>query len=358
METEKSMTAQQADLTQRRAEMVERQLEARGIQDEAVLEAMRAVPREAFVAESLAEFAYRDAPLPIGEGQTISQPFMVALMAEMLELSPADRVLDVGTGSGYAAAVLATIAKEVYTVERHASLAEEARGRFRRLGYDNVHVRQGDGTLGWPARAPFEAIGAAAAGPEVPGPLLEQLAAHGRLVMPTGETGRMQKLVRVHRRSEGDYEREEMCGVRFVPLVGAAGFKEPDGGAFREGLLGRADFVYRGGGLRCASGARGQRAGGALGRGDPRHGRVLRDAGAHHPRTHRAQSLPGRRCRSRLARCRLGGPVRAKCAAQFLDRANSQGTVRALLRAALHALSNLDVGQRRNASVCRMAAAI
>ena len=212
-----------------RKEMVERQLAGRGIQDEAVLEAMRTVRREAFVPGDLQEFAYRDAPLPIGEEQTISQPHVVARMAEALELSPTDRVLDVGTGSGYAAAVLSRIAQAVYTVERHESLARAARERFRRLGYDNIEVRHRDGTLGWPEHAPFEGITVAAAGPEVPEPLLEQLAVGGRLVMPTGEAGRFQKLVCVRRTGKAEYEREQLGEVRFVPLIGAEGFGEPDG---------------------------------------------------------------------------------------------------------------------------------
>ena len=212
-----------------REEMVERQLAGRGIQNEVVLEAMRTVRREAFVPDDMREFAYRDAPLPIGEEQTISQPHVVARMAEVLELSPADRVLDVGTGSGYAAAVLSQIAQAVYTVERHESLAQAARERFRRLGYANVAVRHGDGTLGWAEHAPFEGITVAAAGPEVPEPLLEQLAVGGRLVMPTGEAGRFQKLILVHRTGKADYEREQLGDVRFVPLIGAEGFGEPDG---------------------------------------------------------------------------------------------------------------------------------
>src|SRR5688572_17015164 len=159
-----------------REEMVEKQLVSRGIRDRAVLAAMREVPREEFVSRALVEFAYEDSPLPIEEEQTISQPYIVALMAEALELRATDRVLEVGTGSGFAAAVLARIASEVYTIERHLSLARTAEERFRRLGHDNVHVRHGDGTLGWPEHAPYDAIAVAAAGPEVPQPLLDQLA--------------------------------------------------------------------------------------------------------------------------------------------------------------------------------------
>ena len=217
-----------------REEMVERQIAGRGIQDEVVLEAMRTVRRETFVPDDLQEFAYRGASLPIGEEQAISQPHVVARMAEALELSSTDRVLDVGTGSGYAAAVLGQIARAVYTVERHESLAQAARKRFRRLGYANMEVRHGDGTLGWAEHAPFEGIAVAAAGPEVPDSLLEQLAVGGRLVMPTGEADRFQKLVRVRRTGKADYEREQLGDVRFVPLIGAEGFGGPDGAGAEE----------------------------------------------------------------------------------------------------------------------------
>ena len=220
----------------RRREMVERHLAARGIRDPRVLAAMSEVPREAFVPESLAEFAYEDAPLPIEEGQTISQPYIVAAMAEALELSPADRVLEVGAGSGYAAAVLSRLAAEVWAVERHAGLAELARRRLERLGYDNVHVIHGDGTRGLPERAPFDAIVVAAGGPEVPPALLEQLADGGRLVIPVGPTPRLQMLVRVRRRGAA-LEREELGSVAFVPLVGSGGWageeeEEPEAGPF------------------------------------------------------------------------------------------------------------------------------
>ena len=212
-----------------RDEMVERQIVARGVRDPAVLRAMRAVPREAFVPADLEEFAYLDTPLPIGEEQTISQPYIVAVMAELLEVQPGERVLDVGTGSGYAAAVLGQIADEVYTVERHASLADEARRRFEALGYDHIHVRHGDGTLGWPEHAPYDAVMVAAGGPDVPRPLLDQLAVGGRLVMPTGSTLRRQRLVRVRRTGEETYERENLSPVQFVPLIGAEGWGEPRG---------------------------------------------------------------------------------------------------------------------------------
>ena len=217
------------DFASAREAMVKRQLEPRAISNERVLEAMRKVPREAFVRSELAEFAYQDAPLPIGEEQTISQPYMVALMAELLEPSPDERVLDVGTGSGYAAAVLSQIFAEVYTIERHEALASSARERFNQLGYDNIYVRHGDGTLGWPEHAPFDAIQVAAAGPDVPQPLLDQLAVQGRLVIPTGPTSRAQKLKRIRRVRDETFEEEAMGRVQFVPLIGEAG-RPPTGG--------------------------------------------------------------------------------------------------------------------------------
>ena len=185
------------DASEQRRHMVERHVEARGVRDSAVLDAMRAVPREAFLPEKLAEFAYDDTPLPIQEGQTISQPFIVAAMAEALKLGPHDRVLEIGTGSGYAAAVLAEIADEVYTIERHRILADQAERRLRELDYRNVHVLCGDGTLGWPEHAPFDAILVSAGGPEVPRVLVEQLAPGGRIVIPVGPDLRDQRLLRV-----------------------------------------------------------------------------------------------------------------------------------------------------------------
>jgi protein-L-isoaspartate(D-aspartate) O-methyltransferase len=206
--------------------MVERQLAARGIRDPAVLKAMAKVPREKFVPKEWTRFAYKDSPLPIGQGQTISQPYIVALMTEALELLPGDRVLEIGAGSGYAAAILSHIAKQVYTVERHASLARVAEERFRRLGYDNIQVGHHDGTLGWVEHAPYEAIVVTAGGPEIPEPLLEQLAVGGRLVIPVGTTPQMQRLIRVRRASQDEYQRENLGAVRFVPLVGEEGWKD------------------------------------------------------------------------------------------------------------------------------------
>lgn len=204
--------------------MIRDDLIGRGIKDAAVLQAMREVPREAFVAPELAAHAYEDHPLPIEEGQTISQPYIVAYMTEALELTPRDRVLEIGTGSGYAAAVLSRIVTTVYSVERLGILATNARERLAELGYDNIIVHEGDGTLGWPEHAPFDAIVVTAGAPKLPEPLLEQLAIGGRLVIPVGPTSFLQELVRVRRLGENDYRSEELCGVRFVPLIGAAGW--------------------------------------------------------------------------------------------------------------------------------------
>ena len=186
--------------------------------------AMRIVPREAFVSEEMREFAYRNAPLPIGSGQTISQPLIVAHMAEALELAPHERVLEIGTGSGYAAAILSRIAKEVFTIERHRDLAETASERLKRLGYENVQVRWGDGTRGWPEEAPFDAIVVAAGSPGIPHALLEQLRIGGRLVIPVGKELDSQQLIRAIRRGDDEFEYEELGAVRFVPLIGEAGW--------------------------------------------------------------------------------------------------------------------------------------
>jgi protein-L-isoaspartate(D-aspartate) O-methyltransferase len=211
---------------EQRRRMVERHVEARGIREPAVLDAMRAVPREAFLPGDLEEFAYADTPLPIEEGQTISQPFIVAMMAEALSLGPKDRVLEIGTGSGYAAAILAEIAADVFTVERHRVLADEAARRLRELGYGNVQVLCGDGTLGWPEHAPFDAILVSAGGPEVPRLLVEQLAPGGRIVIPVGPDLRDQRLLRLTKSPDGTVDHEDLGGVRFVPLIGVGGFSE------------------------------------------------------------------------------------------------------------------------------------
>lgn len=216
------------DFEARRNAMVDYQIARRGVRDPRVLEAMRVVPREAFVPERLAELAYEDAPLPIAEEQTISQPYVVALMAEALELEPEDRVLEIGAGSGYAAAVLGRAAGEVWAVERHESLAREARERLERLGFSNVHVVHGDGTLGWPDHAPYDAVVVAAGGPEIPQALLDQLAPGGRLVIPIGPDPRTQDLIRVRRTQAGQLVREDLGAVRFVPLIGEQGWGTGD----------------------------------------------------------------------------------------------------------------------------------
>jgi protein-L-isoaspartate(D-aspartate) O-methyltransferase len=212
------------NLEKLRDRMIERHLKARGIKDPAVLHAMREVPREAFVPESMATSAYEDAPLPIGQGQTISQPYIVAVMTELLEPSEDDRVLEIGTGSGYAAAVLSRIVVEVYTVERYRDLAETAKARFRRLGYGNIQVLHSDGTLGWPENGPYDAIVVTAGAPEVPQPLKDQLAVGGRLVIPIGSS-RTQELMQIRRTAQDTYKEKYLFGVRFVPLVGTAGWK-------------------------------------------------------------------------------------------------------------------------------------
>nr|WP_295373973.1 protein-L-isoaspartate(D-aspartate) O-methyltransferase [uncultured Sphingosinicella sp.] len=215
-----------ADFAAAREKMVERQIAARGIHDERVLAAMRAVPREAFVPEHLAEFAYEDAPLPIEADQTISQPYIVALMLEAAELEGSDKVLEVGSGSGYAAAVLAQVVDEVIAIERHLELATLAGERMERLGYENVSIYEGDGTRGFPEEAPFDAVIVSASGSHVPDVLLQQLEVGGRLVMPVGEPGAVQKLLKITRSSEDEYEQEEMGAVRFVPLIGAHAWTE------------------------------------------------------------------------------------------------------------------------------------
>jgi protein-L-isoaspartate(D-aspartate) O-methyltransferase len=211
-----------------RARMVERQLAARGIADPRVLEAMRTVPREAFVPASVSHDAYVDRPLPIEAGQTISQPYIVALMLEAAQLGPDDRALEIGAGSGYATALMSRLARQVVGIERHRVLAELAAERLQRLGCTNAEVRWGDGSAGCPELAPFDAILVAASGPRVPEALRAQLAPGGRLVMPVGSEHFAQRLVKVTRTAEGGFREEELGGVAFVPLIGEAGW--PDRG--------------------------------------------------------------------------------------------------------------------------------
>ena len=211
----------------KRDEMVDLQIAGRGVRDDRVLEAMRKVPRHEFVPEDLREAAYEDGPLPIGEGQTISQPFIVAYMAEAARLEGGERVLEIGTGSGYGAAVLAEIAAEVVTIECIAVLATRARATLERLGYRNVEVLVGDGTLGWPASAPYDAIIVTAGGPFVPPSLRAQLKPGGRLVMPVGEEIWGQTLTRLTRGADGEDREDDLGPVAFVPLIGAEGFEDP-----------------------------------------------------------------------------------------------------------------------------------
>ena len=206
-------------LTEQRERMVREQIEGRGIRDADVLRAMRTTPRHLFVPENLREYAYWDHALPIGLGQTISQPYIVALMTELLAPKKRDRVLEIGTGTGYQAAVLAELAKHVYTMEIVAELANSARERLAALGLRNVTVRQGDGYKGWPEEAPFDRIILTAAPPEVPQKLVEQLARGGRLVAPVGESPATQELVVVEKTRAGEIRQRAVAPVMFVPMV-------------------------------------------------------------------------------------------------------------------------------------------
>ncbi|UCF04741.1 MAG: protein-L-isoaspartate(D-aspartate) O-methyltransferase [bacterium] len=201
----------------RREEMVSRQIAARGVRDERVLEAMRKVPREAFIREEDLELAFFDGPLSIGSGQTISQPYIVAYMTEILELRAEDRVLEIGTGSGYQTAVLAELVREVYSVECVDVLAERAKKRLLDMGYENIHFRMGDGTDGWPEAAPFDAIMVTAAPGRAPEPLIEQLADGGRMIIPIGI---FEQYLYLFTRKGDEVERQALIGVRFVPMTG------------------------------------------------------------------------------------------------------------------------------------------
>lgn len=215
-----------SDFAELRERMVRRQIEARGITSSLILDAFRQVPREAFVDDGQRRSAYEDHPLPIEAGQTISQPYIVALMIEAAEVSPADVVLEIGSGSGYAAAVMSRIARAVIGIERQHDLVGTARERLHRLGYDNVTIFEGDGTRGWPDNAPFDAILASAAGSHVPVPLIDQLAPGGRLVMPIGDPGDVQDLIKIVKRADGSLIEENLGSVRFVPLIGEEGWRD------------------------------------------------------------------------------------------------------------------------------------
>lgn len=215
-----------SDFAELRERMVRRQIEARGITSSLILDAFRQVPREAFVDDGQRRSAYEDHPLPIEAGQTISQPYIVALMIEAAEVSPADVVLEIGSGSGYAAAVMSRIARAVIGIERQHDLVGTARERLQHLGYDNVTIFEGDGTRGWPDNAPFDAILASAAGSHVPAPLIDQLAPGGRLVMPIGDPGDVQDLIKIVKRVDGSLIEENLGSVRFVPLIGEEGWRD------------------------------------------------------------------------------------------------------------------------------------
>jgi protein-L-isoaspartate(D-aspartate) O-methyltransferase len=220
------MAVTMTDFTREREAMVERQLRSRGIAEKTILDAFLAVPREAFVSDEYAHLAYGDHPLPIEAKQTISQPYIVALMIQAAGIKPGDTVLEVGAGSGYAAAVISRIAERVIAIERQHELVEVARERMQRLGYDNVEIVEGDGTKGWRDEAPYDAILAAASGSHVPRPLVEQLAPGGRIVMPLGDPGWVQELVKVTKQEDGILKQENLGGVRFVPLIGEEGWSD------------------------------------------------------------------------------------------------------------------------------------
>jgi protein-L-isoaspartate(D-aspartate) O-methyltransferase len=212
------------DFAAERESMIERTIRSRGLEDPKLIAAFRAVPREEFISPNFAAHAYDDAPLPIEAGQTISQPYIVALTIDAAAIGPGDKVLEIGAGSGYAAAVLGQVAHEVIAIERHHELVAKARERLERLGCRNVQIVEGDGTLGCRAEAPFDAIVAAASGSHVPTVLLDQLKPGGRIVMPIGEPDAVQALVKITKRADGSSIREDLGAVRFVPLIGEHGY--------------------------------------------------------------------------------------------------------------------------------------
>ena len=214
------------DYAAEREAMVERQLRRRGISERQILDAFRQVPREEFVSDEYAHIAYGDHPLPIEANQTISQPYIVALTIQAAGIGAGDRVLEVGSGSGYAAAVISRVALCVVGIERQHDLVEVSRERLQQLGYDNIEIVEGDGTKGCPEHAPFDAIVAAASGSHVPKAFIEQLKDGGRIVMPVGDPDWVQELIKVTKRPDGSVERQNLCGVRFVPLIGEEGWKD------------------------------------------------------------------------------------------------------------------------------------
>jgi len=220
------MATSMADYRAEREAMVERHLKRRGITETPIIDAFLAVPREEFVSPEYAHLAYGDHPLPIEAGQTISQPYIVALMIQAADIKPGDEVLEVGAGSGYAAAVISRIAGKVIGIERQHDLVEVGRQRLEGLGYGNVEIVEGDGTRGCPEHAPFDAILAAASGSHVPQPWVEQLADGGRIVMPVGERHWVQELIKVTKGPNGKLIHENLGGVRFVPLIGEEGWKD------------------------------------------------------------------------------------------------------------------------------------
>jgi protein-L-isoaspartate(D-aspartate) O-methyltransferase len=210
------------DYTEERERMVIEQLQGRGIKNKKVLDAFRKVPRHKFIQQQYQESAYNDHPVPIGEGQTISQPYMVALMTELLELKGSEKVLEIGTGSGYQAAILAELASEVYTVERVELLAQKTKSTLAELGYDNLKVKVGDGSCGWQEHAPYDGIIVTCGAPSVPEPLKEQLAVNGRLVIPVG--GDFSQVLTVIERKQDAFQEKEVCCCVFVPLIGRYGW--------------------------------------------------------------------------------------------------------------------------------------
>jgi protein-L-isoaspartate(D-aspartate) O-methyltransferase len=208
-----------------RQKMIEEQIKRRGVKDAVTLDAMSVVPRHEFVPTLLQVSAYEDTPLPIGLGQTISQPYIVALMTQSAELKPDDSVLEIGTGSGYAAAILSRIVKKVFTIERIEDLAQRAKAAYKRLGYDNIEVKSGDGTRGWADKGPFDAILVTAGAPIIPNSLKEQLKPGGRLIIPVGDAF-SQRLLRIRKLEDNTFVEETVEYVRFVPLIGEEGWRE------------------------------------------------------------------------------------------------------------------------------------